>query len=131
MTLSRICPVLDGLHGPLRWRSIASTCGGSRARPWSVSRESLPKRFIPPVEDLSKFQVTVRRSARAAFARPIVFANRDVHFIVTEQLRAVGVEAELALEPMRRDSAAAVALSVLRPSAAGPTGLPPCRRPTT
>ncbi len=86
-------------------------CGGSGTRLWPASRESMPKQFIPLLEDLSNFQVTARRFAHPAFARPLVLASNDVRFIVAEQLQAIGVEAEIVLEPMRRDSAAAVAVA--------------------
>ena len=36
-------------------------CGGSGTRLWPASRESMPKQFIPLLEDLSNFQVTARR----------------------------------------------------------------------
>ena len=37
------------------------------------------------------------------FARPIVITNGDFRFVVAEQLRERGVEADIVLEPMRRD----------------------------
>ncbi len=86
-------------------------CGGSGTRLWPASRESMPKQFIPLLEDLSNFQVTAKRFSHPAFSKPLVLASNDVRFIVAEQLQAVGVEAEIALEPMRRDSAAAVAVA--------------------
>ncbi len=43
-----------------------------------------------------------------------------MRFIVAEQLAAVGVEAEIALEPMRRDSAAAVAVAACLAERRGP-----------
>ncbi len=95
-------------------------CGGSGTRLWPASRESMPKQFIPLLEDLSNFQVTAKRFAHAAFAKPLVVAGNDVRFIVAEQLAAVGVEAEIALEPMRRDSAAAVAVAALLAERRGP-----------
>jgi mannose-1-phosphate guanylyltransferase/mannose-6-phosphate isomerase len=47
------------------------------------------------------------------FARPIVITNADFRFVVAEQLRERGVEADIVLEPMRRDSGLAVAVSAL------------------
>jgi mannose-1-phosphate guanylyltransferase/mannose-6-phosphate isomerase len=71
----------------------------------------MPKQFIPLLEDLSNFQVTAKRFDHPGFARPLVLASSDVRFIVAEQLHAIGISAEIALEPMRRDSAAAVAVA--------------------
>ena len=95
-------------------------CGGSGTRLWPASRESMPKQFIPLLEKLSNFQITAKRFAHPAFGKPLVIAGNDVRFIVAEQLAAVGVEAEIALEPMRRDSAAAVAVAALLAERRGP-----------
>jgi mannose-1-phosphate guanylyltransferase/mannose-6-phosphate isomerase len=86
-------------------------CGGSGTRLWPASRESMPKQFIPLLQDLSNFQVTALRFAHPAFARPLILASSDVRFIAAEQLQAIGVAAEIVLEPMRRDSGAAVAVA--------------------
>ena len=86
-------------------------CGGSGTRLWPASRDSMPKQFIPLLEEMSNFQVTAKRFSHPAFSKPLVLASNNVCFIVAEQLQAVGVEAEIALEPMRRDSAAAVAVA--------------------
>ena len=95
-------------------------CGGSGTRLWPASRESMPKQFIPLLEDLSNFQVTAKRFADPAFAKPLVLASSDVRFIAAEQLQAVEVEAEIVLEPMRRDSAAAVAVATCLAQRQGP-----------
>ena len=86
-------------------------CGGSGTRLWPASRESMPKQFIPLLHELSSFQLTASRFAHPAFARPLVLASSDVRFIAAEQLQSIGVSAEIILEPMRRDSAAAVAVA--------------------
>jgi mannose-1-phosphate guanylyltransferase/mannose-6-phosphate isomerase len=72
----------------------------------------MPKQFIPLLDALSNFQVTAKRFSHPIFSKPLVVASNDVRFIVAEQLQAAGVEAEIVLEPMRRDSAAAVAVAV-------------------
>jgi mannose-1-phosphate guanylyltransferase/mannose-6-phosphate isomerase len=88
-------------------------CGGSGTRLWPASRESLPKQFLKLLGDLSTFQTTARRvTAPGVFQRPIVLASNDVRFIVAEQLAEIGVSADIILEPIRRDSAAAVAVAV-------------------
>ncbi len=86
-------------------------CGGSGTRLWPASRESMPKQFIPLLGPLSSFQTTAQRVAGEHFARLIVVATSDVRFIAAEQLQAIGVEADIVLEPERRDSAAAVAVA--------------------
>ena len=85
-------------------------CGGSGTRMWPESRESFPKQFLQLTGPLSTFQTTAVMLAGAAqFARPIVITNTDYRFLVAEQLAQVKVDAEIVLEPVRRDSGPAVA----------------------
>jgi mannose-1-phosphate guanylyltransferase/mannose-6-phosphate isomerase len=85
-------------------------CGGSGTRMWPESRESFPKQFLQLTGPLSTFQSTALMLAGAAqFARPIVITNTDYRFLVAEQLAQVKVDAEIVLEPVRRDSGPAVA----------------------
>ncbi|KAA2235264.1 mannose-1-phosphate guanylyltransferase/mannose-6-phosphate isomerase [Salinarimonas soli] len=87
-------------------------CGGSGTRLWPASRDSMPKQFIELLEGESTFQATARRVSDATtFARPTVVTAADSRFIVAEQLLEAGVQADIVLEPMRRDSAAAVAVA--------------------
>ncbi len=87
-------------------------CGGAGTRLWPVSRESMPKQFVPLVDERSTFQQVLDRIADAElFERPIIITNSDVRFIVAEQLRECDIEADIVLEPMRRDSAMAVAVA--------------------
>jgi mannose-1-phosphate guanylyltransferase/mannose-6-phosphate isomerase len=87
-------------------------CGGSGTRMWPVSRESLPKQFIPLLDERSTFQTTLAMLARSkAFGAPCVVTNRDYRFLVGEQMQAVGVSGDIVLEPSRRDSGPAVAVA--------------------
>jgi mannose-1-phosphate guanylyltransferase/mannose-6-phosphate isomerase len=86
-------------------------CGGAGTRLWPVSRESMPKQFVPLVGDDSTFQQALGRiSDPDLFGRPIVTTSAEFRFVVAEQLRERGVEADIVLEPMRRDSGPAVAV---------------------
>jgi mannose-1-phosphate guanylyltransferase / mannose-6-phosphate isomerase len=85
-------------------------CGGAGTRLWPASRESQPKQFLPLFGQYSTFQETIRRvSDPVLFGRPIVVTNASYRFLVAEQLAALGVEADILLEPARRDSAPAIA----------------------
>ena len=85
-------------------------CGGAGTRLWPASREGRPKQFLPLFGSHSTFQETIRRvSDPALFGRPIVVTNNQYRFLVAEQLAAIGVEADIMLEPMRRDSGPAIA----------------------
>ena len=84
-------------------------CGGSGTRLWPASRESWPKQFLSLFGQLSTFQETVRRvSNPALFGRPIIVTNTRYRFLVAEQLAAIGAEADVLLEPVRRDSGPAI-----------------------
>src|ERR1051325_8476314 len=87
-------------------------CGGSGTRLWPVSRESMPKQFVALIGDRSTFQQTLARvSDPALFTKPIVLTTGDFRFIVAEQLRELGITADIVLEPARRDSGPAVAVA--------------------
>ena len=86
-------------------------CGGSGTRMWPESRETLPKQFIPLLDTLSTFQATMLSLAAPQFERAIILTNVEYRFLVAEQLARIGMEAEIVLEPVRRDSAAAVAVA--------------------
>ena len=101
---SRIVPVL--------------MCGGAGTRLWPVSRESMPKQFVPLIGPRSTFQQVIERvSDPALFGRPIVITNADFRFIAAEQVRECGLEVDIVLEPTRRDSGPAVAAGIVRRSA--------------
>jgi mannose-1-phosphate guanylyltransferase / mannose-6-phosphate isomerase len=87
-------------------------CGGAGTRLWPVSRESLPKQFVPLVGTTSTFQQALERVAQAElFASPIIITHADSRFVVAEQARAVGTNADIILEPCRRDSGPAIAVA--------------------
>jgi mannose-1-phosphate guanylyltransferase / mannose-6-phosphate isomerase len=106
------------LAGPanLRSRNLAQPiipliiCGGAGTRLWPASREGRPKQFLPLFGPNSTFQDTMRRlDDPALFGRPIVITNMQYRFLVAEQLATIGVEADIILEPIRRDSGPAIA----------------------
>jgi mannose-1-phosphate guanylyltransferase/mannose-6-phosphate isomerase len=85
-------------------------CGGAGTRLWPASREVRPKQFLPLFGTRSTFQDTLLRvSDPALFARPIVITNAAYRFMVAEQLAEIGIEADVLLEPARRDSGPAIA----------------------
>src|SRR5260370_4260380 len=85
-------------------------CGGAGSRLWPASREVHPKQFLPLFGARSTFQNTLLRVSDAGlFERAIVITTRAYRFMVLEQLAEIGLEADVLLEPMRRDSGPAVA----------------------
>jgi mannose-1-phosphate guanylyltransferase/mannose-6-phosphate isomerase len=85
-------------------------CGGAGTRLWPASREVHPKQFLPLFGARSTFQNTLLRvSEPTLFERPIVITNKAYRFMVLEQLAEIGCEADVLLEPIRRDSGPAIA----------------------
>src|ERR1700694_4125293 len=103
-TTTRFEALMDGRIIPL------IMCGGAGTRLWPASREVHPKHFLPLFGTRSTFQETLLRVSDAAlFERPVVITNNAYRFMVLEQLAEIGLEADVLLEPMRRDSGPAIA----------------------
>ena len=99
-------------------------CGGAGTRLWPASRDSLPKQFLKLLGPQSTLQETVLRvSDPKVFGRPVVVTNRDYRFLVREQLDEIDVDAEVLLEPVRRDSGPAVAAATALIAAQAPKAL--------
>ena len=89
-------------------------CGGAGTRLWPASRESMPKQFIAMFAEQSTFQETALRiTGHELFDRPIVITSADFRFVVADQLQQIGVDADIVLEPFRRDSGLAVAIATV------------------
>src|ERR1700686_115456 len=85
-------------------------CGGAGTRLWPVSREKMPKLFVPLIGTTTTFQQVLDRVGNNdLFTPPIIVTNAEFRFVVAEQARSRGVKATILLEPQRGDSAAAVA----------------------
>ena len=83
--------------------------GGAGTRLWPVSRDALPKQFLPLVGDRSTYQETLLRVQDPMFGPPIVITGPNFHFFARRQAEDVGVEATVVIEPLRRDSGPAIA----------------------
>ncbi len=83
--------------------------GGSGTRLWPLSRQSFPKQFVRLVGDESFFQQALRRVDTEEFHRPVILTSECYRFIVTEQLKEVGLEASaILIEPEVRNTAPAI-----------------------
>jgi len=89
--------------------------GGYGARLWPLSRQLLPKQFLPLVSEQSMLQEAVQRAKQLPDALPsLVIVNEEHRFLAAEQLRAMGVrDAGVLLEPAGRGTAPAAALAAL------------------
>ena len=83
--------------------------GGAGTRLWPVSRDALPKQFLPLIGDHSTYQETLKRVQDPMFGAPIVITGPNFHFFAQRQAEEIGVEATVVIEPLRRDSAPAIA----------------------
>ncbi len=89
-------------------------CGGSGSRLWPMSRQLLPKQFLPLVTGRTLLQDTATRARDAAGeTQMLVICNEAHRFLVHDQLSEVGIEARIVLEPAGRNTAAAVAVAAV------------------
>ncbi|MET0180440.1 MAG: sugar phosphate nucleotidyltransferase [Novosphingobium sp.] len=86
-------------------------CGGSGTRLWPRSRAARPKPFVPLIGEETLFAATVGRCAgRKGFAPPIVVTGK-AHLGHVEAQLAGRLGAAIIVEPMARNTAAAIALA--------------------
>ena len=84
--------------------------GGIGTRLWPVSRDTLPKQFLPLIGERSSYQETLARvSELGLFAPPIVVTGADFRFFARRQAEDMAIDVTVMIEPMRRDSGPAVA----------------------
>lgn len=89
-------------------------CGGSGTRLWPRSRASKPKPFLALVGDNTLFEAALARCPRdGGFAAPLVVTGRQHLDHVEDQLGSVA-GAEIIVEPVGRNTAAAIALAASR-----------------
>jgi len=89
-------------------------CGGSGTRLWPLSRKSLPKQFVPLIGGKSLLQATFERVAGLTGVHPIwTVASEDHRFLVRDAAEAAQVSCMSILEPMGRNTAAAMAAAAL------------------
>lgn len=93
-------------------------CGGSGTRLWPLSRKSFPKQFVPLIGDKSLLQLTLERVGQLG-SPPIVVAADDHRFMVADGMQGAGLNGDLILEPVARNTAAAMALAALHAQQAG------------
>jgi mannose-1-phosphate guanylyltransferase / mannose-6-phosphate isomerase len=88
-------------------------CGGSGTRLWPLSRKSFPKQFVPLIGDKSLLQLTLERVG-ALGERVVCVAADDHRFLVADMLQKAKREGTIVLEPVARNTAAAMALAALQ-----------------
>jgi mannose-1-phosphate guanylyltransferase / mannose-6-phosphate isomerase len=94
-------------------------CGGSGTRLWPLSRESFPKQFVPLIDNKSLLSLTIDRVKK--LGTPICVTNEEHRFFVRDLLNQEfnfsGFDsASILLEPVGRNTAAAMAIATLMPA---------------
>lgn len=91
-------------------------CGGSGTRLWPVSRESLPKQFVPLVGDKSLLDLTLLRANR--LGAPICVCNEEHRFLAQFSLDHCSPDPQrgvVILEPVGRNTAPAITAAAYLP----------------
>lgn len=97
-------------------------CGGSGTRLWPLSRKSFPKQFVPLIDGKSLLELTLQRvlPLTEGSADSLVCVGGEEHrFLIAEAMEAAGAQGPIILEPMARNTAAAMALAALRATSEG------------
>lgn len=98
--------------------------GGAGTRLWPLSRNAKPKQFLRFGSEYSLMQETVLRCSSNIFdSKPIIVSGESQRFLIAEDLREISVRADIILEPMRRDSCAAIAAGCLQALQRSPDAL--------
>jgi mannose-1-phosphate guanylyltransferase/mannose-6-phosphate isomerase len=87
-------------------------CGGSGTRLWPLSRKSFPKQYVPLIEGKSLLQLTLERVASLG-GEAICVASEEHRFLVAQAMQTAGVRGTVLLEPVARNTAAAMAIAAM------------------
>lgn len=87
--------------------------GGGGTRLWPLSRDHFPKQFLNFGSGKSLLQQTVERLKNAPFITEVVVATNQLHAsLVKKQLKKIGIECPIFIEPAKKNTAPAIALAV-------------------
>ncbi|MGO2373781.1 MAG: mannose-1-phosphate guanylyltransferase/mannose-6-phosphate isomerase [Pseudoalteromonas prydzensis] len=86
--------------------------GGIGSRLWPLSRQAMPKQFLPLLGDESLLQSTLKRCEDECFTDAILVCNEQHRFIASSQCQQINVQPQaLLLEPEGKNTAPAIALA--------------------
>ena len=89
-------------------------CGGSGTRLWPRSRKQAPKPFLPLVDETTLFEATLARCADPAHFAPPLIVTGVGHRTHVEAQAAAFPGTRMIVEPMAKNTAAAIALAAER-----------------
>lgn len=82
-------------------------CGGSGTRLWPLSRKAFPKQFVPLINNKSLLQLTFER-LKVLNPSVLTVSSEEHRFLVDDAAQQAGVDAIHLLEPVARNTAAAI-----------------------
>lgn len=94
--------------------------GGSGTRLWPLSREKYPKQLLNLFNERSMLQETAlrlkdfRHKNIEIMEDPVIVSNKEYRFLIAEQLKQVGVDSKIILEPCGKNTAPALSLAALK-----------------
>ena len=98
--------------------------GGSGTRLWPLSRASKPKQFLSFGTKHSLIQETLLRCRSPVFSRRPIGVGADAHRVLLAQdLEGIGVAADILLEPVARNTCAAITAGCLTALARDPSAI--------
>ena len=94
-------------------------CGGSGTRLWPLSRKSLPKQFVPLIDNKSLIEHTLIRlqtfkDSKGVICPVMCIAAEEHRFFVQAAMQSVGSKGSIILEPVAKNTAPAMALAALK-----------------
>ena len=107
---------MTALKTPLVFASVVMS-GGVGSRLWPLSRASYPKQYQVLVDNNHEHTMLQQTFARLRGLDQVnsqLICNQDHRFLAAEQLRSLGQDADIILEPMGRNTAPAVIIAALR-----------------
>ena len=98
--------------------------GGAGSRLWPVSRSAQPKQFLALWSEQPLIVDTAKRAGGEGFAAPTVVCNHEHRFLVAEAFAEADIAPlRILLEPLARNTAAAIAAGGLSIAATDPDAL--------
>jgi mannose-1-phosphate guanylyltransferase len=85
--------------------------GGVGSRLWPLSREWYPKQFLSLQGKSTLIQDSLLRAKEVSDLNPIIITNSEYKFFVADQVKELGIEAKIILEPFGRNTAPAISIA--------------------
>ncbi|MGP5687181.1 sugar phosphate nucleotidyltransferase [Psychrobacter glacincola] len=91
----------------------AVMAGGVGSRLWPLSRKAYPKQFFNLASDQCQIADTLTRLSGIDIAGNLLLCSQDHKFLAADAIADCGVEADIILEPMGKNTAPAALLAAL------------------